>query len=49
MSFLLRKPRALPRPMIRVLDDLPENVLGVEAIGKVTDEDYDDATARAGA
>ena len=27
--------------MIRVLEDLPENVIGVEAVGKVTDEDYE--------
>jgi hypothetical protein len=27
--------------MIRVLDGLPDNVLAVEAIGKVTDEDYE--------
>jgi hypothetical protein len=27
--------------MITVLDDLPENVLGVEATGRVTDEDYE--------
>jgi hypothetical protein len=27
--------------MIRVLDDLPANVVGVEASGRVTDEDYD--------
>jgi hypothetical protein len=27
--------------MIRVLDGLPENVLGVEAAGKVTDDDYE--------
>jgi hypothetical protein len=28
-------------PVIRVLDGLSANVLGVEAIGKVTDEDYE--------
>ena len=33
--------------MIRVLDGLPENVLGVEAIGKVTDEDYETVLAPA--
>jgi hypothetical protein len=33
--------------MIRVMDGLPENVLGVEAIGKVTDEDYETVLARA--
>jgi SpoIIAA-like len=27
--------------MIRVLENLPENVLGVEAVGEVTDEDYE--------
>jgi hypothetical protein len=27
--------------MIRVLEGLPDNVLGVEAIGKVTDDDYE--------
>jgi hypothetical protein len=27
--------------MIRVMDGLPENVLGLEAIGTVTDEDYE--------
>jgi hypothetical protein len=27
--------------MIRVLDDLPDNVLGVEASGTVTDADYE--------
>jgi hypothetical protein len=27
--------------MLRVLEDLPANVLGVEAIGKVTDADYE--------
>jgi hypothetical protein len=27
--------------MIRLLEGLPENVLGVEAIGKVTDDDYE--------
>jgi hypothetical protein len=27
--------------VIRVLENLPENVLGVEAVGKVTDEDYE--------
>lgn len=27
--------------MIRVLDGLPDNVLGVEAVGKVTDDDYE--------
>jgi hypothetical protein len=27
--------------VIRELENLPENVLGVEAIGKVTDEDYE--------
>ena len=27
--------------MIRVLDGLPDNVLGVEASGKVTDDDYE--------
>jgi SpoIIAA-like len=27
--------------MIRVMDGLPDNVLGVEAIGKVNDEDYE--------
>lgn len=27
--------------MIRVLEGLPENVLGVEASGKVTDDDYE--------
>lgn len=27
--------------MIRVLEGLPENVLGVEAFGKVTDQDYE--------
>jgi SpoIIAA-like len=27
--------------MIRVLEDLPANVLGVEASGKVTDDDYE--------
>jgi hypothetical protein len=27
--------------MIRVLEGLPENVLGVEAVGKVTDDDYE--------
>jgi hypothetical protein len=29
------------RAMLRLLEDLPENVLGVEATGKVTDEDYE--------
>ena len=27
--------------MIRILNDLPENVLGVEVIGTVTDDDYE--------
>jgi SpoIIAA-like len=27
--------------MIRVMDDLPDNVLGFEAVGKVTEEDYE--------
>ena len=27
--------------MIRILEDLPKNVLGVEASGKVTDDDYE--------
>jgi hypothetical protein len=27
--------------MLRVLDDLPSNVMGVEASGKVTDDDYE--------
>jgi hypothetical protein len=27
--------------MIKLLDDLPENILGVEATGKVTDDDYE--------
>ena len=27
--------------MIRLIEGLPENVLGLEAVGKVTDEDYE--------
>jgi hypothetical protein len=27
--------------MIRVLEDLPGNVVGIEAIGRVTDDDYE--------
>lgn len=27
--------------MIRVMEGLPDNVLGVEAVGKVTDDDYE--------
>lgn len=33
--------------MIRVIDGLPDNVLGVEATGKVTDEDYERVLAPA--
>jgi len=33
--------------MIRILDGFPENVLGVEAVGKVTDEDYETVLAPA--
>jgi hypothetical protein len=29
------------KTMLRMLEGLPENVLGVEAVGKVTDDDYD--------
>jgi hypothetical protein len=28
--------------MLRVLEDLPDNVIGVEATGRVTDHDYED-------
>ena len=33
--------------MIRILRDLPDNVLGIEAIGKVTDDDYENILAPA--
>ncbi len=33
--------------MIRILEGLPENVLGVEAIGEVTDDDYESVLAPA--
>lgn len=33
--------------MIRLLEGMPENVLGVEAVGKVTDEDYENVLAPA--
>jgi hypothetical protein len=29
------------KAMLRILDDLPDNVIGIEASGKVTDEDYE--------
>ena len=28
--------------MIRIIDDLPDNVLGFEAVGEVEDDDYED-------
>ena len=33
--------------MIRIIEGLPDNVLGAEAIGKVTDEDYENVLAPA--
>jgi stage II sporulation SpoAA-like protein len=33
--------------VIRILRDLPDNVLGIEAIGKVTDDDYENILAPA--
>ena len=33
--------------MIRILEGLPENVLAVEAVGKVTDDDYETTLAPA--
>ena len=33
--------------MIRIMEGLPDNVLGAEAIGKVTDEDYENVLAPA--
>jgi len=40
-SRLARPPETKESTVIRLLEGLPENVVGVEASGKVTDEDYE--------